>query len=417
MSIGRFLTGAILAAVMNASGIAWSAPVTRMIEPFADVDAARPEPGAPAPRFKPEAIPEPAVAHAEAAEAAVKRGDLPAAMAALDAAIAAAPQAGELYFARARLYAWQRQGNEAVADYEKGLSLVPASVEARLELADLLAQRLNQPERALPYYQEAVKLAPDSAVAQYGLAFGLILAKRPNEAIAALQRSQELAPNNPRPALALGQIHARAGRYNEALRQFDDALRRSPGYRPALLAKADILLAMRRNDDAIAAYAAALAADPTLTAAQLGLAMAQHAAGRLKDAEQSYRRVLQSEPKQALALNGLAALLTSRNTRLDEAVELARQAVAVAGDVPEFRDTLGWALHQNNQPGAIEELERSIALRPSAIAYVHLGAARKATGQVEAARQAYRDALKLDPNYAPARIALSELNAGAPSAR
>lgn len=133
------------------------------------------------------------------------------------------------------------------------------------------------------------------------------------------------------------------------------ALRRRPDHAAALITKADILLAMRRLDDAIAAYEAALATDPSLAPAQLGLAMAQDAAGRNAEAEQSYRRVLQSNPKQVLALNGLAVLLTNRNANLDEAVDLARQA--------------------------------------------------------------YREALKLDPNHAPARTALGALSTDTPTAR
>jgi tetratricopeptide (TPR) repeat protein len=417
MSIRGICFSIVLMAAVGSPGIAWAGPITPGTEPFAKFNSGQPEIAAPAPRGQNEVIPEAALPHAREAEAAVKRGDLPAALAAIDSAIVASPEAGALYFARARLHAWQRKGNEAVADYEKGLSLAPSSVEARLELADILAQRMNQSERALRYYQEAVKLAPDSAVAQYGLAFGLVAAKRIDEAIAALREAQRLASDNPMPAIALGQIHARSKRYDEALRSFDDALRRKPGHAPALLAKADVFLATRRFNDAVAVYQSALAADPSLAPAQLGLAMAQDAAGRNDEAEQSYRRVLQANPKHALALNGLAALLTNRDSNLNEAVELARQAVTIAGDVPEFRDTLGWALHRSNQPGAIEELERSIALRPTAIAYVHLGAAHQAAGQTEAARQAYREALKLNPNYAPARTALGALSTGAPSTR
>src|SRR5262245_24233002 len=63
--------------------------------------------------------------------------------------------------------------------------------------AGLMYVQLHQAPRALPYYQEAVRLEPGNAALLANLASVLMEANRPADAEAAARRAVQLAPSSP----------------------------------------------------------------------------------------------------------------------------------------------------------------------------------------------------------------------------
>ena len=61
------------------------------------------------------------------------------------------------------------------------------------------------------------------------------------------------------------------------------------------------------------------------------------------------------------------------------------------------------------------ELEQVVKARPVAEFYFHLGQARADLGQKDTAMLAYREALKIDPAYAPALDAVKAMTTPAPA--
>ncbi|MFZ5928115.1 MAG: tetratricopeptide repeat protein [Acidobacteriota bacterium] len=79
-------------------------------------------------------------------------------------------------------------------------------------------------------------------------------------------------------------------------------------------------------------------------------------------AEAEFRKVLEINPKSASALNYLGYMLADRNVRLQEALELIRQAVALEPNNSAFLDSLGWVYYRLNQlEQAAEYLQKSLA--------------------------------------------------------
>lgn len=79
-------------------------------------------------------------------------------------------------------------------------------------------------------------------------------------------------------------------------------------------------------------------------------------------AEAEFRKVLEINPKSASALNYLGYMLADRNVRLQEALELVRQAVALEPNNSAFLDSLGWVYYRLNQlEQAAEYLQKSLA--------------------------------------------------------
>jgi len=91
--------------------------------------------------------------------------------------------------------------------------------------------------------------------------------------------------------------------------------------------------------------------------ARLSLAAAQQIAGDYSAAESTLRDLLRQTPGNPIALNNLGYYLVERGERLDEAVSLIRQALAIDPTNPSYLDSLGWAKYKL---GKYDDAERSL---------------------------------------------------------
>ena len=106
------------------------------------------------------------------------------------------------------------------------------------------------------------------------------------------------------------------------------------------------LEAAGRPAEAVPLYRRLLADEPGSALLWTDLGNALAAAGEPAAAEEAYRRALALDPGRADAANNLAWLLYEAGERLDEAEQLAREAVALGGPDPHLAlDTLGRVLH------------------------------------------------------------------------
>jgi tetratricopeptide (TPR) repeat protein len=116
---------------------------------------------------------------------------------------------------------------------------------------------------------------------------------------------------------------------------------------------------------------------------------------RYADAEAAYRQVLAREPRNVVALNNLAWLLAHRDDGRDEALNLARQAVEVAGPLPALLDTRA-VVHLNRGEGeqAGKDLEQALEDEPTPALYFHLARAQALSQDRAAAAATLRKATK-----------------------
>ena len=142
---------------------------------------------------------------------------------------------------------------------------------------------------------------------------------------------------------------------------------------------------------------------PDSPSAAAALADFLDAHGRPSEAEEVYRGLLKTSPNHPEGLNGLAYFLAGHGQRLDEALALARRALQAEPDNPDFLDTLGWTQFKRGEVEQAEEtLQKAIAAyreNPKAAeAWQHLAAVYEAKGDLPSAGDAYRQALKLQPD-------------------
>lgn len=125
-----------------------------------------------------------------------------------------------------------------------------------------------------------------------------------------------------------------------------------------------------------------------------------------------YRLYLNERPNEARTLVNAAAALALTDDA-DAALRMVRAAVAVDPEYGEARLMLAEFLFaQRDLDGARLHAEKAILLLPARPhAYALLGQVRAVEGRLEEADRLFRDALTLDPDFAPAAENLSRLQA------
>ena len=200
----------------------------------------------------------------------------------------------------------QAGGNlaEAARLYRQILASVPAP-EVMVNYGNVLGLLGNRAE-ALAEFDRALTLNPGMFEALFNRANLLLDMKRPAEALAGYDRvlvSRQDFPgvwNNRGTALRALQ------RLDEALASFQRAATLAPGHANALTNCAIVLWDMKRLNDALAAVQRALTVQPSFAEALYVRANVLRDLGRPAEAQADYDRALAANPAHPHALNGLA---------------------------------------------------------------------------------------------------------------
>jgi tetratricopeptide (TPR) repeat protein len=126
------------------------------------------------------------------------------------------PDYPNLHYALGVSYVAANDTAAAVEEFKQEILNHPGNVNARLEIAATLY--ISDSAAALPYAEEAVKLAPSSAFAHYLLGLLLLDTDDYLKAIPDLEIAAKAFPHDPKVFFALGSAYSRAGRAPDAAR-------------------------------------------------------------------------------------------------------------------------------------------------------------------------------------------------------
>jgi tetratricopeptide (TPR) repeat protein len=344
-----------------------------------------------------------AVAPLAAGRTALRAGHLRAALAQLEAAVTAAPDAAEPRRLLAVALRADDRPDEAIEQLQHAVRLDPTDERARLALGRTLASagRSAMAEQA---FRDTLAAIPMSAQSHFELGLLYDRAGRHRDAAEALTASAVV-----KPILGEERVHELTGRALVADADFDGAIRAftarvevSPNYAPAHRALAQIYLQLGRDDEALAELTAAALIEPADALAHAGRAQLHLRAGRYQDAAGAARAALDRDGANATALYALGAALVRLGRPAEGEGALARfragQDAAQAGDERAWELRLlrhGAAAHLERGElfDAAERLRAAVALQPDAESYSALGAVLMRAGRSEDALEALEQAV------------------------
>jgi tetratricopeptide (TPR) repeat protein len=226
------------------------------------------------------------------------RGDLEAAIAEYEAALALDPQDRLAYLGLGRAYRAMGQEEAARRSYHQAVELYPGNFLARLELAQVYAGT-DEGEKAIDLLRETIQLRPDYLPAFEALG-DLYLARGWQEAaLAEYRHAVDDGPVTGDFHLALADLYWRKGLQRPAITEYraaaDSPLWKAPdrGRGTAYLALARVYQAEGQDDQAVIAYERAIAYEPSLQPAYTALGELYLAEGQSKQALALYRAASQ----------------------------------------------------------------------------------------------------------------------------
>jgi Tfp pilus assembly protein PilF len=180
-----------------------------------------------------------------------------------------------------------KRDSDALASFEKALSLSPNEVEALGNRGDTLLT-LGRPAEALECFEKILSIAPDrgQALALRGVALAAL--RRFEAALDDLDVALAAAPNDPMVLYNRAGALFALGRLDEALASYDHVVAIAPQHAAAWNNRGNVLVALRRHDQALESFAKALAAKPDYADAHFNRALAWLATGDLARGFQDY---------------------------------------------------------------------------------------------------------------------------------
>jgi tetratricopeptide (TPR) repeat protein len=232
--------------------------------------------------------------------------------------------------------ALNRQGAEdMVALYlQIAHALDPKSADTLILLGGI-AEKLEQPQRAIALYQQVPADSPMRRISELQLGITLSDTGKIDEAKSHLKALIDSDPSDVRSYIAYGSVLSEAKDYKAMAENYDKAV--------------EVIGPVTKQGDWSVFF-------------QRGIAYE-----RLKDwpkAEPNFRKALELNPEQPQVLNYLGYSLVDMNLNLDEGLKMIQRAVDARPDDGYIVDSLGWAYYRLGRfDDAVTELERAIQLR------------------------------------------------------
>ncbi|MDC0837322.1 tetratricopeptide repeat protein, partial [Limnoraphis robusta] len=307
----------------------------------------------------------------------------------------------------------------AIAWYNLAIAIHPQLAVARYKLAQAY-HNTNQVDLAIASYQKAIELEPNIYIYYIGLGQALTSTKLDEQAITAYQKAIELKPDFSWSYHHLAVILTRLGRIDEAIDNYRQEIELNPDFYWSHFHLGDLLSQQNQPEEAIAAYRKAIAINPQQPEAHQRLTeilsrdqkTGEDAllGGRYEEAIAIYRDMVAAKPDYSWGYYGLGlALLNLR--QWSEAIEVFNQAINLNPDCFWSYNNLGYCLFKQGEiPQAIDAYRKAIAIDPEIPeVYIRLGDTLLQQQDIDGAIAAYLDAIKAQPDGEIAYIKLRHL--------
>ena len=316
----------------------------------------------------------------------IELGDLPAALASAEEALAIRPDDPPTLIRLAELHVAAGDVDAAEAAYKKALEAYPQSATARVGLGYIALER-DDPARALEFFQEVAATQPEGSEANHHVGLAYRALGDADRAAEAWRLNQDVLIPMYDPLL-------------ERLRPLDEDVTLPLDRAVAAAAEGDY-------ERAIRLYEEILETDETDEEAHFRLAGSLLVVGENERAERHLRRTIALDPEHGPAHYALAALLKRAGRRTESAAHLERAADLMPDNLPWRLERAQMRAVVGDAEGAIAELERIVAADPAmAEARRTFAALLIGSGRAEAAADQLQALVALTPDDLQARFNL-----------
>jgi tetratricopeptide (TPR) repeat protein len=232
----------------------------------------------------------------ELGRAAFERGDLDAAVAAFEEALAAASERGAALLGLGQIALQRGDAAQAAARFEQSIDAEPAPPEASVALARL-RDLTGRTEDALDTLWLAVHRHPEHAAAWLELGRLLVRSGRLKEAEECLEHACTARPDWHEPCVELARTRQRMRRYADAVPVFRRAIELGRCPPEVFNDLANCLVYLQRNDEALTMFEDLVRRYPHSLVARLGYANALFQLGQFDEAGVQYDLIRAREPE------------------------------------------------------------------------------------------------------------------------
>lgn len=377
--------------------------------------------------------PDSAVGYYYLGRISVESGNMEQALSSFDRAIAVHPSFEPAYLAQASLFESRQEKEKAIAvlqkylqrvnprnkdirqhlvqlyiatkDYTGGLAELqkmldedPADLDAQLRMALIYGEKKEYP-KAIEQLTAVLKARPAELKIRDYLGYMYEETKDYPKAKAAYQSNIQLDPTFVESHVHLGVLHYRLKEFPEAVAQLSEAVRLNPKQPEPYIVLGLAHLQSEQPQKAAQAFEEGIRHNPNNADLHFNLGTAYDKLDRFDDVVREMEAALSLDPHHADALNYLGYSYAERGIKIEQALSLTRQAVALKPDNGYYVDSLGWAFYKSGLlTEALAQIKRAVALvGDDPVIYEHLGEIYVKQERLADAREAWLHSLELDP--------------------
>lgn len=298
-----------------------------------------------------------------------------------------------------RLHVESKDYNAAMQELDRLIAEDPSDLDAQLRLAIILGEKKDY-TKAINTLTLILKARPAELKVRDYLGYIYEEAKETEKAIEAYTLNVQLEPTYFEGHLHLGLLYYRLKKFPDAMEHLERAIALNPKQPEPHIVMGLAYLQQKQFEKSAGAFEEGIRHNPQNADLHFNLGTAYDKLDRFDDVVVAMETAIKLDPHHADALNYLGYSYAERGIRVDLAVVLTKQAVALKPDNGYYVDSLGWALFKSGQlSDALREIQKAVALvGDDPVIFEHLGDIYAKQQKLSDAREAWLHALELDPS-------------------